>query len=406
MSSDKLNLSPLMRQYHEIKQRHPDTLLLFQVGDFYELFFEDAQKASSFLGITLTQRGTTPQGQPIPLCGVPVHVLDHYLTKLVKGGFKVAICDQLEPAKAGKVVERGVTQVLTPGTLTDIKLLDEKSASYLCAFFPTEHKWALLFAELLTGQLFVTSLRDTALSLLEAELSRFMPDEVILPDTKAGQSFALHLQRHGFALSLEKFNPHGDNSLDHAFAWFKEQFPQSPLVVDSSDAVGFGITMLYTYLKRNNDRGLMHLKQLFAYQQEDFLMLDAATQRNLELVKNSQDGSASHTLFAVLDKAVTSMGSRTVKKWILRPLIKQELIEQRLDAVETLVKDIGLQEQLRKVIQEIGDIERVVGRIALRRATVHDYLSLLRALTVVPEVAQLCLMHSLLVHYLVLYDLK
>lgn len=389
MSLDKINLSPLMRQYYEIKEKHPDTLLLFQVGDFYELFFEDAQKASSFLGITLTQRGTTPQGHPIPLCGVPVHVLDHYLTKLVKGGFKVAVCDQLEPAKAGKVVERGVTQVLTPGTLTDIKLLDEKSASYLCAFFPTEHKWTLLFAELLTGQLFVTSLRETSLSLLEAELSRFMPDEVILPDTKAGQSFALHLQRHGFALSLEKFNPHGDNSLDHAFSWFNQQFPQSPLVVDSSDATGFGITVLYTYLKRNNERGLMHLKQLFAYQQEDFLMLDAATQRNLELVKNSQDGSASHTLFAVLDKAVTSMGSRTIKKWILRPLIKQELIEQRLDAVETFVKDIGLRDQIRKVIQEIGDIERVVGRIALRRATLHDYLSLLRALMVVPGVAKL-----------------
>lgn len=388
MALDKTNLSPLMRQYYEIKHKYPETMLLFQVGDFYELFFEDAQKAASFLGIALTQRGTTPQGEPIPLCGVPVHVLDHYLTKLVKGGFKVAICDQLEPAKSGKVIGRGVTQVLTPGTLTDMKLLDEKSASYLSVFFPTEQRWTLLFVELLTGQLFVTALRETSLSLLDAELSRFMPDEIIVPDTKLGHSFTIHLQRLGYALSLEPFNPHGDNSSEGAFGWFKNQFPQTSLELDASSSIGFAVTVLYTYLKRNNERSLGQLKQLFMYNQEDFLMLDAATQRNLELVKNTVDGSGSNTLFSVLDKAVTSMGSRTIKKWILRPLIKLDLIEQRLEAVTTLVADIGLRETLRTIIQQMGDIERVVGRIALRRAAVPDYLTLLRALTVIPAITQ------------------
>ena len=128
-------LTPLMRQYFAIKNSYPDTILLFQVGDFYELFFEDAQKAASVLGIALTKRGTH-EGEPIPLCGVPLHVVDHYLSKLVRAGFKVALCDQLEQPKPGKVVDRGVTQVLTPGTLTDTKLLDEKSASYLGVFFP------------------------------------------------------------------------------------------------------------------------------------------------------------------------------------------------------------------------------------------------------------------------------
>ena len=184
MSNEKNGLTPLMRQYYEIKNKYPNTLVLFQVGDFYELFLEDAQQAASFLGIALTQRGSTPSGQPIPLCGVPVHSLDHYLTKLVQGGFKVAICDQLESPKPGKVVERGVTQVLTPGTLTDSKLLDEKSASYLATFFPTQDSWALLFAELLTGHLFITLINNKSMTTLEAELSRFMPDEILILNSK------------------------------------------------------------------------------------------------------------------------------------------------------------------------------------------------------------------------------
>src|SRR3990167_5747769 len=147
--------TPLMKQYHAIKEQHPQALLMFQVGDFYELFFDDAKQAAASLGIALTSRGKS-KGEPIPLCGVPLHALDYYLVKLVKAGFNVAICNQLEQPVPGKVVERGVTQVLTPGTLTDAKLLDEKSASYLFSFFPTQQNWGLVFGELLTAQLFAT----------------------------------------------------------------------------------------------------------------------------------------------------------------------------------------------------------------------------------------------------------
>jgi len=168
-----------MQQYDEIRKQYPDMLLFFQVGDFYELFFEDAKKAAAFLGIALTKRGNH-NGEPIPLCGVPVHALDHYLQKLVKGGFCVAICDQLEPPRPGTVVKRGVTQVLTPGTLTDSKLLDEHSASYLFSFFPYKDKWALLFAELLTSQLYATVVPAGADKVLDSELHRFFPDEVLL----------------------------------------------------------------------------------------------------------------------------------------------------------------------------------------------------------------------------------
>ena len=176
---DQRGATPLMQQYFAIKDQYSDALIMFQVGDFYELFFDDAKTAASVLSIALTKRGHI-NGEPIPLCGVPLHALDNYLSKLVRAGYKVAICNQLSEPTPGKVVERGVTQVLTPGTLTDAKLLDDKSASYLFSLFPTEDHWGLLFAELLTAQLFATIVPAHAYKKLESELIRFFPDEIFL----------------------------------------------------------------------------------------------------------------------------------------------------------------------------------------------------------------------------------
>ena len=375
--------TPLMRQYNSIKQKYPDTLLLFQVGDFYEFFFNDAQVAASVLGIALTQRGTTAQGEPIPLCGVPVHVLDTYLAKLVKAGFKVAVCDQLDKAQAGKTIDRGVTQVLTPGTLTDSKLLNDKTASYLAVFFPTVEHWALVFAELLTGQVFITQLQAEQVPALEAELSRFLPDEIVLADTKLTKKYKAHLEALGYTLTYEQVELARQELQEQTATWFSEQFNQ--VYNEQPEAVRTACAVLYYYIKRTNERALSQLKQLSIYQPDDYLMLDAATQRNLELVKNTHDGTSTHTLFWVLDEAVTSMGSRMIKKWLLRPLIKQELIEQRLDAVEYFLQNQAARQNLRALLRSVGDLERTVGRIGLRRAQFHDYTLLLRALELVPE---------------------
>ena len=375
-----------MRQYYDIKNRYPDTLLLFQVGDFYELFFEDAQRAASILGITLTQRGTTPAGDPIPLCGVPLHVLDTYLAKLVKAGFKVAICNQLEAAKPGvKTIERGVIQVLTPGTLTDSRLLDDKSASYLCVIFSTQDALAVLFAELLTGQLSITQLEPQAFKTLETELSRFLPDEIVVPANKFGKALAAQLQQLSYTVTIEQSVLHAQEVTNGTSAWLSQQALQD--AAQLSDTMRSAFAVLYTYLKRNNERALAHLKQCYFYSPDDFLLLDSTTQRNLELVKNTQDGTSSSTLFSILDKAVTAMGSRTLKKWLLRPLIKKDLIELRLDAVGYLVADLATREHVRALLKQIGDIERIVGRIALSRALLQDYVYLLRALEVVPQIA-------------------
>jgi DNA mismatch repair protein MutS len=376
-------LTPLMRQYHDIKATLPDALLLFQVGDFYELFFDDAKKASAFLGITLTKRGHI-EGEPIPLCGVPLHAINYYLSKLVKGGFKVAICDQIEEPKPGKVVDRKVIQVLTPGTLTDSNLLDEKSASYLFSFFPIHNSWGLLFAELLTGQIFATVLPSDSTKTLEAELIRFYPDEILIPDNKIGRSFGSFLKKMGYFITLEKYE-----EID-IYPWLDKNFNSDVIKqINSNDALKAAIINFYCYIKKTQEGALDNFKNLFFYKTDDFLILDSSTQRNLELVQNCQDGSRKNSLFELLDYAKTSMGSRMIKKWILRPLIKKEIILQRQDVIEYFVKNISILNDLENKFENIGDLERIVGRIALNKANLNDYLALLKAFEYLPSIIEL-----------------
>ncbi len=377
--------TPLMRQYHAIKQQHADTLLMFQVGDFYELFFDDAHKAAAFLGITLTKRGKSPNGDPIPLCGVPVHALDHYLTKLIRGGFKVALCDQLEQAVPGKVVERGVTRVLTPGTLTESTLLDEKSASYLFSFFPLDNAWGLLFGELLTAQLHGTVIPAYGEKMLEAELIRFFPDEVVLPQMQASKQFEAYFKQQGYVVSYIDVA-----AADDQRAVWIEQFNAQLLTRSAQhEALRLALYTFYAYMRKTHESSLAHFTQLAWYEPDDFLRLDAATQRNLEVVKNNYDGSRQHTLYATIDGAVTPMGSRMIKKWIMRPLLTSDAIEQRLDVVQLCLHDVAFTQRLQEILSTLSDVERVVGRLALRRATINDYRHITVVLALVPRIHQL-----------------
>ncbi len=373
------DVTPLMKQYYAIKQQYPHALLFFQVGDFYELFFDDAVKASAFLGIALTKRGKV-NGEPIPLCGVPVHALDHYLAKLIKGGFKVALADQLEEAKPGKVVERGVTQVFTPGTLTDSRLLDEKNASYLFSFFPGAEQWGLLFAELLTAQLFATTVPADSPKALESELIRFFPDEIILPSDKKIKSYESYFKKLGYTTTVVEGpeNPDFD-------AWMNAQLTQSAKQIDSQESLRLAVAHFYNYLRQTQQTAVEQFKTLHWYEPDDFLILDAATQKNLELVHNN-DGSRKHTLFETVDGALTPMGSRMIKKWLLRPLIKKSAIEQRQQIVEHFSNNTVAIQQLEQLLSQLGDAERIVGRIALGRAPTYDYVHLKNILELLPKI--------------------
>ncbi|MBU1008320.1 DNA mismatch repair protein MutS [Candidatus Dependentiae bacterium] len=377
-------LTPLMKQYFEIKEQHPDTVLLFQVGDFYELFFEDAKRVSAFLAIALTKRGKH-QGQDIPLCGVPIHALNHYLLKLVRGGFKVAICEQMSKPQPGKVVDRAVTQVFTPGTLTDEQMLDNKRSSYLLSFYPGREWWGVLFTELLTAQMFATSVPIDSYRMVESELVRFFPDEIIIPENN-GPKFGNYFRKLGYVVS--EIGVSGPPDL-----WVESQFSGQVLQQLSQNThVTSSLHQLYWYLKKNQERALGQLRSIQFYQPDDYLVLDAATQNNLEIVgkKNS--------LFSVMDRAVTSMGSRMIKKWLLRPLVQKPVILQRQEVVAALAKNIDAMQKFEELFGQIADLERIVGRIALARAQLNDYLALKNSLTLIPEVK--CVVQQYLLFYL------
>ena len=375
-------ISPLLQQYFSIREAHPNALLLFQVGDFYELFFEDAQKASAFLGIALTKRGTF-ENRPIPLCGVPVHSLDHHLIKLIKGGFKVALCDQLEEARAGKIVQRGVTQVLTPGTLTDLRMLEEKKASYCIALAPQAHGTTigLAAAELLTGQIFATTIEQSKEILLEAELARFAPDEIIVHPALTNSSLVTKLKKQGYYLSF--FDP---ISYEAIFSdWLQGHPQETQTLVRHAPALSDALLLLVGFLKQNQERALPFCSQLFVYSPDDYLILDAATQKNLELF-SSTDAKTNASLFNLIDHCATAMGSRLLKKWLARPQRRKTSIQQRQNAIKSLKDQLFTREKLIEVLYNVGDLERIVGRIILRKYQHKDLLNLKQALAAIEKV--------------------
>ncbi|QQR49281.1 DNA mismatch repair protein MutS [bacterium] len=391
MMQDKI--TPLMQQYFAIKKDYEDALLFFQVGDFYELFFDDAIKASSFLAITLTKRGKN-NGKDIPLCGVPVHALNHYLKKLIVGGFKVAICDQLTKPQPGTVVQRGITNVLTPGTLTDAAMLDEKSASYLMSFFPGEHAWGLVFSELLTAQLFATSVPAGAHKMIEAELIRFFPDEVILAQGSHAKPFNVYFKKLGYCASFAPYKIEEISNDIYAplagTAWLEQQFNHSvQQQLTERKELLHSLDVLYRYLNKNQSASLSQFKSINFYEPDDYVILDRATQKNLEIIENNQDGGRKNSLFAVMDHAKTAMGSRTLKKWLQRPLVQKEAIVQRQEVVVSLMSSVGTMQKAEYLLSQLADLERIIGRIALRKASLYDYLALQNSLSIAPDIKTL-----------------
>ncbi len=377
--------TPLMSQYFAIKDQYLDSLLLFQVGDFYELFFDDAKTAAHFLAIALTKHGKI-NGEDIPLCGIPVHVLNHYVVKLIKGGFKVAICDQLEKAQPGIVVKRGVTRVLTPGTLTDTSMLDEKSASYLLACAPLHDSCGLLFSELLTAQLFATTVSLETYRTIEAELVRFFPDEIVMSKQESTKKLESHFRSLGYFVSHGITSPSLQVDVNQWVDTTLHARARSDL--EEQPAIKSSLSLLYSYLSKHQPVALKHFSSIQFYAPEDYLVLDPATQRNLELVKSAQDGSRSNTLLSVIDKAKTSMGSRTLKKWITRPLMQLDSIVQRHEVVAHLVQQPTRLQELEGLLEQLSDLERIVGRIALGRAQIGDYLALKDSLMIAPNIKQ------------------
>ncbi|MCS6981462.1 MAG: DNA mismatch repair protein MutS [Flavobacteriales bacterium] len=361
--------TPLMRQYREIKSRYPDAILLFRIGDFYETFGEDAYKTSQALGIVMTKRSNGAASE-VELAGFPHHALDTYLPRLIRAGYRVAICEQLEDPKQAKgIVKRNVTEMVTPGTVLTEALLESGRNNWLAALYRQGKQWGLALADLSTGE-FRAAEGDC--DWIRQLLSAFKPSEILYPLIRDETLEALlpeGITRYG----LEKW------IFDITFArdLLTEQFHTPSLR-------GFGIEHMETglcaagailhYLKETRHDHLGHFTRLTRIDREDTLWLDDFTIRNLELLE-SPAGPTS-TLAHVLDRCTTPMGSRLLKKHIVMPLTRPELIQERLDAVDYVLQTPLLAEKMSESLRQIGDLERLAGRIALRRASPRDYLLL------------------------------
>lgn len=365
--------TPLMKQHREIKERYPDAVLLFRVGDFYETFGEDAIIASRVLGITLTKRAN---GSSNPeLAGFPHHSLDTYLHKLVKAGYRVAICDQLEDPKTVKgIVKRGVTELVTPGVATNDKLLENKTNNFLAALYLGEPLCGISFLDISTGEFFVS---QGDVEYIDKLLQSFQPSEIILSKAQQKQ-FRVHFDNRFYTFALEDWI-------------FQERFAYELLVghFQTQSLKGFGIEELKAatiaagatlhYLRDTEHPNLGHINAIQRIVADSFLWMDRFTIRNLELLNSSGDGQGTNLLRA-LDHTHTPMGARLLRRWMIFPLADIDQIKQRLDLTEQLIKDQELNHTLVHHIKQIGDVERLISKVPLKKASPREMLQLARGL--------------------------
>lgn len=373
--------TPMMQQYLKIKAQHPDILLFYRMGDFYEMFFDDAKKASELIDLTLTHRGKT-NGEPIPMAGVPFHAVDTYLAKLIKLGESIAICEQIgDPATSKGPVERKVIRVITPGTISDEALLNERSDNLLAAIYAKDNHFGYATLDITSGQ-FIISEPQTQ-EAIQANLERTMPAELLYPEEF--EHFSLIENRKGI-----RRRALWDYDLETAKQQLCKQFATQDLCGFGVDKCTLGLQAagcLIQYVKDTQRTALPHIKGILLDSQSDAILLDAATRKNLELTQNLAGGSE-NTLASVLDKTATAMGSRLLKRWIHRPIRDQKILNARLDAVEN-IKEALIYPELTQTLRNIGDIERIIARLALRSARPRDLARLRDALSVLPELCTL-----------------
>lgn len=372
-------LTPMMRQYLEIKERHPDCILFFRLGDFYEMFSEDARLASKELDLTLTtrDRGKEKEEQT-PMCGVPFHSAESYIARLVARGHKVAICEQMEdPALAKGLVKRDIIRIVTPGTVTESSMLDESRNNYFACVYGAGGVFGLSFCDVSTGAFYATAAEgEQAVDRMLAELGRFAPAEILrggeaLSCTALTQAISERLGCCADAGKDELFDEKNTaETVEKQFGASLESLglAAKPVVWQSAGA------LLFT-LRELQRTSLAHVRELEFYVSGRFLELDLTARRNLELTETMRSGEKRGSLLWVLDKTKTAMGSRLLRSWLEKPLLSPKKIDQRLAAVEELTKDTVLREDLIDLLREVSDLERVMARVVTGTANARDLVS-------------------------------
>lgn len=375
----------MMRQYLEIKSSYPDAILFFRLGDFYEMFLDDAVKASRILDITLTSRNKNAEGGEVPLCGVPYHSANPYIAKLVAAGEKVAICEQVEDPKTAKgIVRREVVRVVTPGLVTDSDSLSPKENNFLVAVIPlTDALLGLATVDLSTGHFRATEMSGE--EELLAELACISPREVLLPARNRDSALLKKILLNATPLVtyLEEWTE--DN--EYGSRLFHEQFGAAPdSFCEGLTGVTVAAAAILHYLRETQKGSTLHLRELVIYRNREFLLLDDATRRNLELTRTMVDGRRKGSLLGLMDHTVTPMGARKLKEWINYPLVTVAEITRRHDAVEEIFAAPARRDEITAAIVGIADLERLNGRISLASASARDLVALKVSLQRLPAV--------------------
>jgi len=380
--------TPMQRQYLQLKKQYPDCILLFRLGDFYEMFNEDAKVASKALDIVLTARGEGVNRWP--LCGVPYHAVEGYVAKLLQQGFTVAIADQVEDASQAKgLVKRDVVRVVTPGTILESSMLEDAQNNYLVALIEDGDQVGIAAVDVSTGEFIVTQIEGTLTSeIVLNEIGRLSPSELLLSDETSESKARGILEETGIHITQR-------NSLDfstrNAETLIKEQFKVATLdgygISDKPAGLGAAGAVL-AYLRDVHKTGSVTLSGLRTYSVESHMIIDSQTQKNLELIKNARDGSSRGTLFSILSKTVTPMGKRKLKQWILQPLRDVKMINNRLDAVEELARNAIVRKDISNSFRDLGDLERITSRIVFGSAGARDLLALRISIGKLPAVKE------------------
>lgn len=376
-------MTPMMRQYVQIKEENKDAILMFRLGDFYEMFFDDAVTASKELELTLTGRDCGLE-ERAPMCGVPFHAAQNYITRLVAKGYKVAICEQVEnPADAQGLVKREVIRIVTPGTNLDEGVVNSQNTNYISAVLRKKDKDALVFADVSSGELSATVIEnDESGNLLVNELSRFSPVEIALgADAIDNKRLGEYIENSTNALLF---------TFDHARFEANWESIVAPQIrnygeIEDKDLLT-AVAAIISYINETQKSSVPHMKEISLYTPGEFVEIDAATRRNLELTETMREKQKRGSLYGVLDKTKTAMGSRCIKNWILRPLVNPVLITNRLDAVEEMVKNIDLREDVAEYISTIWDIERLMARVSLKMANAKDLVALRNSFREIPAI--------------------
>lgn len=378
--ADLSSHTPMMQQYLRVKMEHPHSLMFYRMGDFYELFFDDAHKAAKLLGITLTHRGKT-SGKPIPMAGVPYHAAEGYLARLVKKGETVVICEQIGEVTGKGPVERGVVRIITPGTLTDDALLNSHQSSNLVSLCLQQNQIGIALLDLSAG-IFKVQQMDYLPEQLAIELSRLMPSEIVVDEDIVDPNIIEHVKKQLDCPVTKR--PNVDFNLNNAQKTLCDQFAVSSLSgfgIDHLPLAKAAAAALIHYAKETQKTALPHIRSIQLEQSSDFIALDPVTRRNLELVEPLFEHGTS--LFQLINDCQTAMGSRLLSRTLMQPLRDTALLDARLDAIQALIQ--GYHESpVRLVLKEISDIERVLSRVALGSARPRDLVQLRQACAQIP----------------------